>query len=274
LDSWNELYAHAYDFYLENGHLNVPKYFITSDGYKLGLWIVYQRAALKRGSLSSKQIELLDSIHMIWDLHMYNWLQKFYVVRDYYLKNGNFNNCDSNVRSWVYNQRILFKNTFLPDSYKIDGVTVLNDEQVKLLQSIGFDVGCGLVWRRNFECAQRFFLENGHLNVPREFISSDGFRLGYWISTQRTCFEKNKLSLEQIDLLESIGMIWSLREFNFVKGSLSEYKMITLQSRFVKFMDEYSINVKSGFDSYDDVVSFSNAFLNSIGSEENHYKKR
>ena len=46
LDSWNKLYECACTYYYENGNLNVPKNYITSNGYNLGIWIVYQKSSV------------------------------------------------------------------------------------------------------------------------------------------------------------------------------------------------------------------------------------
>ena len=39
-------------------------------------------------------------------------------------------------------------------------------------------------WMRMFRVAQRYYLEQGNLDVPTTYITKDGMRLGTWISKQ------------------------------------------------------------------------------------------
>lgn len=51
-----------------------------------------------------------------------------------------------------------------------------------------------------------FQVEHGHVAVPKEFITKEGHRLGYWAQGQRS--KKRKLSAERIRLLDQVGFDW------------------------------------------------------------------
>jgi superfamily II DNA or RNA helicase len=61
------------------------------------------------------------------------------------------------------------------------------------------------VWETMFqhlcECVDR----EGHSRVPQDLITSDGFRLGSWVNTQRIEFRRGKLAEDRIKALENIG---------------------------------------------------------------------
>lgn len=70
-------------------------------------------------------------------------------------------------------------------------------------------------WLKMYECAKRFYLQYGNLAVPsvnnfQYNTGKNGKKLSNWISTQR---QNGKLSQKQITLLEDIGMIWNVREY-------------------------------------------------------------
>lgn len=72
-----------------------------------------------------------------------------------------------------------------------------------------------LTWEEAYEKAVEFYVQYKHLMVPRTFKTVDGFNLGLWISNQRSYYGNNDLSPEKIYLLESIGMVWGLKENRF-----------------------------------------------------------
>ncbi|MBP3685141.1 MAG: helicase associated domain-containing protein, partial [Oscillospiraceae bacterium] len=69
-------------------------------------------------------------------------------------------------------------------------------------------------WQHHFGCAAEFYDKNGHLDVPVNYTSEDGFPLGSWLSQLRTArrgISKRKLTEEQIAQLDAIGMQWGKR---------------------------------------------------------------
>ena len=64
-------------------------------------------------------------------------------------------------------------------------------------------------WMKKYSYAKEYFIENGSLDIPANYVTKDGIKLGSWIRTQRVCYKNNDLTEERIKLLESINMLWS-----------------------------------------------------------------
>ena len=66
-----------------------------------------------------------------------------------------------------------------------------------------------------YELAKKYYKHYGDLKIPREFktingyeTDEKGYKLGIWINTQRTNYNKSILSEDKIKKLEEIGMIF------------------------------------------------------------------
>lgn len=89
------------------------------------------------------------------------------------------------------------------------------DEKIKRLDDIGM-VWTSVhrsKWLTNYELAKKYFDENRNLIIPHSFEvtpegSKEPVKLGIWISTQRENHAKGKLSKEQTEMLDRIGMCW------------------------------------------------------------------
>ncbi|MFR9066993.1 MAG: helicase associated domain-containing protein [Faecalibacterium prausnitzii] len=64
----------------------------------------------------------------------------------------------------------------------------------------GLCAGCGLLYE-----------ENGNLNIPRSYVTATGERLGQWVASQQWAYPKGKLTDEQVERLNRIGMYWGNR---------------------------------------------------------------
>lgn len=67
-------------------------------------------------------------------------------------------------------------------------------------------------WERNYLEAVEYYREHGNLPVPVRYISPNGIRLSSWIASQRMIRngkQSGKLTAEQIERLERIGMVWN-----------------------------------------------------------------
>jgi len=66
-DKWMENYNLAKEFFIENGHLNVP-----TKNKKLSSWLYSQKNKYKNGKLSEEQIMLLEEIGINWSVRKIN----------------------------------------------------------------------------------------------------------------------------------------------------------------------------------------------------------
>lgn len=195
-ERWEEGFRELERFKETNGHLRVPKRF-SIRGFKLGGWISEQRK--RKASLPAERIERLDEIGFVWDAKAESWDEYFRKLLQFKEAEGHFNVPNAftldgfNLGSWVGTQR------------KERGKMVL--ERRQRLDEIGFvwDVHAA-AWEKGFGKLVEFKEAVGHCKVPvAETV--DGFRLGKWVSRQRT---NNRLSQGQRQRLDDIGFVWNV----------------------------------------------------------------
>ena len=69
---------------------------------------------------------------------------------------------------------------------------ILKPEQKTILDSLGFDWDPHKnAWDNGFNHLEKYFQQEGHVRVPVIYISKDGYKLGNWVSNQRS--NKNKV---------------------------------------------------------------------------------
>ena len=210
---WNMGFEYAKAYYELNGNIHVPEGFLTEDGYNLGNWVKTQRRNYKKNELLPEQIEKLESIEMIWKAgksksEQLTWDEWYELARAYYEEKGDlhvpskYTTKDGyGLGKWIITQR---------EKYKCDKLT---QEQMEQLESIGMKwrtIKERLTWEESYKIAQQYYEEKGDLHVPFKYTTKDGYNLGIWITAQRQAYAKSNLAQEQIEQLESIGMIWKV----------------------------------------------------------------
>ena len=60
--------------------------------------------------------------------------------------------------------------------------------------------------------------QNGSPNVPFDCITSDGFKLGQWVTVQRRSYRKGTLDQIKRKRLEALGMEWSVFQNKWQTG--------------------------------------------------------
>ena len=224
--SWDHYFSEASIYYAEHGNLNIPKRYTTPAGLSLGEWLTTQRrvrAGQIPGNLTEQQIARLDSIGMEWgnrnDAAWERGLEKARKFREqfgnlqvpakYRTKNGYL------LGRWINNAR----------KCRNDGK--LTEERIRQLDQLGmiwsvFDAK----WEQGYALAMNYAAEHGDLNVPVNYTTEEGEKLGAWILNQRTAYTKEMLSQDQIGRLEKIGIYWgnrNERQWNEVYGAAKRY---------------------------------------------------
>ncbi len=200
-------YAAALEYWKEHGNLDVPAGQVSGDGVKLGNWIQKLRRIRKgagEGRLTEEQIRRLDEIGMEWsDKYERLWEKGYREAERYYAANGDLKvptgyvtDTGYKLGNWISDQRENKK---------------LNAERRARLDAIGMDWEKPDAWERKFELAKEYFLRNGNLNVPANYIAQ-GVWLNKWVNEQKQIYLGNRkgkvLTSEQIERLESVGMRW------------------------------------------------------------------
>ena len=107
-----------------------------------------------------------------------------------------------NLGSWVQLQRLVRNGKRMGN---------LSEQQIQRLDSIEmiWDDRAELAWKRGFEHAEAYFKEHGNLLVPSKYKDRDGFALGHWVMTKRKEGANSRLTREQCQKLNRIGMVWN-----------------------------------------------------------------
>ena len=209
--SWDHYFSEASIYYAEHGNLNIPKRYTTPAGLSLGEWLTTQRrvrAGQIPGNLTEQQIARLDSIGMKWgNRNDAAWEHGLEEARKFREQFGNLQvpakyktKDDYPLGKWINNAR----------KRRNDGK--LTEERIRQLDQLGmiwsvFDAK----WEQGYALAMNYAARHGDLNVPINYTTEEGEKLGAWILNQRTAYAKEMLSQDQIGRLEKIGIYWGNR---------------------------------------------------------------
>lgn len=192
---WNKRINELKEFKQKFGHCNVHQ---NDEKYKsLGKWC----AGLRRRNyrVTDEQVTILEELGFIWDSQEYIWEQRYEELKQYKEKYGHCNV-----------SRLWEENTLLANwvHYIRTDKKLLTNEQVKKLNELGF------VWDKKKEKWDKMFMElikykeeHEHCDVPNRWERNR--LLANWVIIQRR--NRNKLTKEQVDKLNSIGFTWDIR---------------------------------------------------------------
>ncbi len=214
---WEEGFALAQAYYDQYGDLD------STHGMpeKLSDWLIRQRQKQRDGELTDEQFERLSALHMIWEFED-RWEQKYQLAKEYYEQYGNLDipatyttEDGTNLGAWYRGVR---------DQYKSGN---LSAERREKLESIGMQWDSVLVrnWMQYYDQAKKYYEERGELNIPINYTTPNGLRLGKWLVGLRDARRRGHLSEEQIRLLDAIGMSWDRHgnRWNAAFAYLQEY---------------------------------------------------
>ncbi|WP_210499114.1 Helicase associated domain protein [Vibrio crassostreae] len=129
---WQEGIDHLKDFIEEFGHANPARDTVTTNGFKLGIWLANRRANNKKGLLTGKQVKTLEELGVAWDRLTQVWLEglgRFKVFVEEHghsdIKRSYKTECGFSLGSWVNNKRNEKKAQKLPA------------ERIKALEAVG-----------------------------------------------------------------------------------------------------------------------------------------
>ncbi|MEU1880816.1 Helicase associated domain protein [Streptosporangium sp. NPDC020072] len=204
---WHEYYGVACAYFQKHGNLNVDHFFQTETGLHLGAWVKFQAAQYNAGKLSPERVGLLDEIGMIWSRVDFRWNRALEVARSYVQEHGTLVGVPLKWRKdgvslglWLASQRSYARQGKLSEDRRLD-LEALDPAWDKTMSP----------WDANYESARDFFAKHGHLEPDPDFRTENGIKLHMWLAAQRTAYGKGELAPEQIALLNSIGMVWSVR---------------------------------------------------------------
>ena len=159
---------------------------------------------------ASNRTKKLDAIGMIWEKDP--WESKFKLAQTYYIENGNVNMPADYVADGVWLARWLSEQILRLNGKRTKKLTA---EQEAKLESLGikkntsrFDIS----WEKDYAEAKEFYLKNGHLAIPKGYMSKNVKNLNIWVQRQRDNRRCGKVNEYKIHKLDEIGMVWETRK--------------------------------------------------------------
>ena len=135
---WERAFVLAAAYYEQNGNLNMPRFYVTAAGEKLGYWVANQQWTYQKGKLSDDQIMRLERIGMYWgNRNDRQWNEGYQETKCYFDAHGDLKVPADYVSpdgyalgKWVKRQRYTRQN---PEK----SGAVLTEERIAKLDEIG-----------------------------------------------------------------------------------------------------------------------------------------
>ena len=226
---WDDYYSALEEYYKEHGNIDVPTRYETKDGIKLGSWLHNQRQAYKgKGTckITEEQIQFLNNLGMIWNRYTNSWLKYYTALEEYYKEHGNIDvpkNYETKdgvkLGRWLGTQRQAYKG-------KGKVTNKINENQIQLLNNLGMKWEIQKeTWDENYYALEEYYKKYGNINVPRNYVTQKGIKLGTWLNTQRQAYNgksKCKITEDQIQLLNGLNIEWNSRDTRLLKMKIEK----------------------------------------------------
>jgi len=205
---WEEAFSYLKAYKEEHNDCLVPQGFKTAGGFALAKWVSNQRS--NKDKLKPERVQRLDALGFVWDPLIQQWEEGFSHLKTYIDEHSDdvvpskYRTSDGfSLGRWVTSQR--------------ESKSKLTPEKVARLDDLGFVWNVQeKQWEQGFSYLKIYKEEYKDCLVPQSFRAADGFALGNWVSTQRE--SKSKLPQDKIRLLDDLGFIWNVREYQWEKG--------------------------------------------------------
>lgn len=183
---WERNYLAAAEYYDREGDLLVPAEYRTAQGLGLGGWVRGQRSLYRQGRLTPEQCRRLEAIGMQWGSSYDNAWQKGYAAaKRYWEKQGNLDVPPGYkmpdgfaLGKWLERQRYAYR---CPEKSN----SVMTPERKAQLDELGILWEKPSAWEHKWALAAQYKQENGNLDIPAQYKTSDGIWLGRWVYEQK-----------------------------------------------------------------------------------------
>ena len=213
-DQWEEGFSRLLDYVEHHDHARIPRS-CTVGAYRLGAWIDRQRASHSNGTLDGDRKQRLEDLPgWTWDPVADRWEEGFSRLLAYAESNGHarvpfsYIVDDYQLGAWVNSQRSVY----------LKGT--LDADRQRRLQALP-----GWTWRPSADRWEEgynrlldYVKRRGDARVPISY-AIDGFKLGTWVSTQRTNYTEGTLEVDHRRLLEALpGWTWRPKADQWEEG--------------------------------------------------------
>ena len=217
---WEKNYQACVEYYEKHRNLDIPAGYTTAEGLRVGAWIRRIRKArdgrLKGGAqLTNEQIARLDAISMNWqDAYTQRWEYGYGKAKEYYAEHKNLDVPTMYVTEDSFPLGKWLKGHIQATDKTGRPSIKLTPERKAKLDALGFKWEREDSWSRRIAACKEYKTEHGDLNVPQQYVTTDGIWLGKWLYECRRSYRGeanntvNVLTQSQIRELESLGMDW------------------------------------------------------------------
>jgi len=205
---------HLRTYITQEGHINVPRKFLTNNGFRLGNWVGFRRSERRAGRLSAAKITELDALGMVWGpldagyRSGVDHLRSYAATADHanvpfeYIADDGFK-----LGGWVSRRR---------HERTIGRLSTARIAELDTLGMVWGSLDAG--YQTGVDHLRAYTGMFGHANTPRGFVTDDGFRLGVWVGNHRRQRNAGTLSAERVTELDALGMVWGIHDANYRSG--------------------------------------------------------
>jgi len=203
---WEEGFAHLQSFVEREGHARVPTDYRDDNGHRLGMWVVRQRYG--ESTLHRERHARLEALPgWTWEPQAESWEEGFAHLQRFVEREGHARVPDEysenafELGTWVGKQRARHRQgTIAPDRRRrLDSLPGWTWDALKAS------------WEEGFANLVRFVEREGHARVPARW-RENGYRLGQWVTVQRTNFAAGRLDKVRGNRLEALPR-WTWEPF-------------------------------------------------------------
>jgi len=204
---WEEHFQQLQSYFHVHGHCRVPRIFEANPA--LGKWVWEQRRHYREGTIGAGRTAKLQDAGLRWAPGMEDWEAHFEALQVYKTVKGDclvplsfVEEDGTRLGTWVATQRSrLEKGEALAPGDSAAGEA----DRIGRLKEIGFVWAIVDGWAANFALLEAYVAEHGDCAVKRNFVASNGAKLGRWVVSQRRLRNSGKMLKTQVEKLEALG---------------------------------------------------------------------
>ncbi|NBT25058.1 MAG: helicase, partial [Actinobacteria bacterium] len=203
---WEEGFKRLSEYVAELGHSRVKAGHKTQDQFTLGRWVSFQRAG--RENMSADRRQRLDAIPgWTWEAAQdANWEEGFRHLKTYVAVNSHCQIPAAHVTpenyplgAWVRFQRSKRASLATDRSDRLEGVPGWK-----------WDADFETRWENGLSQLEQYIAANGDCLVQASYETVDGYKLGQWVSVQRS--KRDTMPAERRERLDALtGWKWKAR---------------------------------------------------------------
>jgi hypothetical protein len=204
-ESWMFWYGLLEAFVKEHGHCRAPHGYKTDDDYQLGFWVATQRT--NKDTMDPDRRQRLEALPgWSWDVLSDQWEEGFSHLKQFSERGGHCRvpdkykfDDDYALGSWVGKQR-----------RDKDTMDLDRRQRLEALPGWSWDV-LSDQWEEGFSHLKQFSEREGHCRVNQGYKTDDDYRLGGWVSKQRS--RQEKMDPDRRQRLEALpGWVWKVEK--------------------------------------------------------------